>query len=85
MPAETLTPRTAADLLCEGCPGRYVLVGTRIVCRSGQRTITGTVLKVDPIHGLLVVSDRQQVYLPAAVTTILDWRPDRTPRLTDTS
>ena len=83
--AMNLTLPTAADRLCEEFMRRDVLVGTRIVCRSGQRTITGTVLKVDPIHGLLVVSDRKQVYLPAAVTTILDWRPDRTPRLTDTS
>ena len=66
------------DHLCEEFARRDVLVGTRVVCRSGQRTITGTVLKVDPIHGLLVESDREQVYLPAAITTILDWQPDRT-------
>ncbi len=64
--------------LCDQFARRDVLLGTRVVCRRGQRTITGTVLKVDPIHGLLVVSDREQVYLPAAVTTILDWQPDRT-------
>ncbi len=73
------------DRLCDQFTRRDVLVGTRVVCRSGQRTITGTVLKVDPIHGLLVVSDREQVYLPAAVTTILDWQPDRTLRHLSTS
>ena len=73
------------DRLCDEFARRDVLAGTRVVCRSGRRTITGTVLKVDPIRGLLVVSDREQVYLPAAVTTILNWQPDRTDRDEGTS
>ncbi len=75
----------ACDRLCDEFARRDVLAGTRVVCRSGESTITGTVLTVDPIHGLLVACDREQVYLPAAVTTILDWQPDRTGRHADTS
>jgi len=50
---------------------RDVLVGTRAAFRCDRRTITGTVLKIDPRHGLLVRSDRQEIYLPAATTAVV--------------
>ena len=41
------------------------------VFRSGGRTITGTVVRIDPMHGLLVRTGREHVYLPAATTTVM--------------
>jgi BirA family biotin operon repressor/biotin-[acetyl-CoA-carboxylase] ligase len=56
---------------------RDVLVGTTATFRSGPRTVTGTVTRIDPIRGLAVRTGRQgegqekEVFLPAAVTTVL--------------
>ncbi len=50
---------------------RDVLVGTRAAFRCDRRTITGTVVKVDPMQGLLVRSDREEIYLPAATTAVV--------------
>ncbi len=61
------------DQLCEQFAQRDVLPDTQAVFRTGERTITGTVVRIDPMHGLLVRTDREHVYLPAATTTVVDW------------
>jgi BirA family biotin operon repressor/biotin-[acetyl-CoA-carboxylase] ligase len=61
------------DQLCEQFARRDVLPDTLGVFRTGERTITGTVVRIDPMHGLLVRTDREHVYLPAATTTVVDW------------
>ena len=57
--------------LCEAFAARDVLKGSRSTFRAGKRTITGTVLRVDPMQGLLVDADGRQVYLSAATTTVV--------------
>ncbi len=61
------------DELCEQFARRDVLPDSRAVFRTGGRTITGTVIRIDPMHGLLVRTDREHVYLPAATTTVVEW------------
>ncbi len=51
---------------------RDVLAGRRATFRSGDRTITGIVRRIDPTRGLIVRTDRQEdVHLPAATTTVV--------------
>lgn len=57
---------------------RDVLVGTTATFRSGPRTVTGTVTRIDPIRGLALRTGRQgdgrreqEIFLPAATTTVL--------------
>ena len=61
------------DQLCEQFARRDVLPDSHAVFRTGGRTITGTVIRVDPMHGLLVRTDREDVYLPAATTRVVNW------------
>jgi BirA family biotin operon repressor/biotin-[acetyl-CoA-carboxylase] ligase len=63
--------RLAPDELDDEFSARDVLKGSRATFRAQERTITGTVLRVDPMQGLLVDADGRQVYLPAATTTVL--------------
>lgn len=69
--AVSVTLPATADVLCEQFARRDVLSETDAVFDSGGRTITGTVVRVDPMHGLLVRTDREHVYLPAATTTVV--------------
>ncbi len=64
------------DQLCEQFARRDVLPDSHAVFRTGGRTITGTVIRIDPMHGLLVRTDREHVYLPAATTTVVEWRAE---------
>jgi len=64
------------DQLCEQFARRDVLPASHAVFRTGGRTITGTVVRIDPMHGLLVRTDREHVYLPAATTTVVEWRAE---------
>ena len=64
------------DELCEQFARRDVLPNSRAVFRTDGRTITGTVIRIDPMHGLLVRTDREHVYLPAATTTVVEWRAE---------
>ena len=50
---------------------RDILVGTHAAFRCDRRTITGTVVKIDPMLGLLVQTDREEIYLPAATTAVV--------------
>ncbi len=59
------------DRVGEEFARRDVLVETRAAFRCDRRTITGTVVKVDPMRGLLVRSDREEIYLPAATTAVV--------------
>jgi BirA family biotin operon repressor/biotin-[acetyl-CoA-carboxylase] ligase len=59
------------DELCEAFSARDVLRGSRSTFRAGKNTITGTVLRVDPMQGLLVDADGRHVYLPASTTTVV--------------
>jgi hypothetical protein len=61
------------DQLCEQFAQRDVLPDTQAVFQTGERRITGTVVRIDPMHGLLVRTDREHVYLPAATTTVVEW------------
>ncbi len=62
------------ESLCEQFARRDVLPDSHAVFRTGGRTITGTVIRIDPMHGLLVRTDREHVYLPAATTSVVEWR-----------
>lgn len=66
-----VTLPAAADRLREQFARRDVLSATHAAFRSSGRTITGTVVRVDPMHGLLVRTGREHVYLDAATTTVL--------------
>ena len=59
------------DRLSEEFARRDVLVGTRAAFQCDRRTITGTVVKIDPMQGLLVQTDRDEIYLPAATTAVV--------------
>jgi BirA family biotin operon repressor/biotin-[acetyl-CoA-carboxylase] ligase len=49
-----------------------VLSGTTCGFRIGEREIRGKVLRVDPMHGLAVLTDNDgEVWLPAATTTVI--------------
>ncbi len=74
--AVSLTLPVTANRLSDEFARRDVLPASRAMFRSGGRTITGTVIRVDPMHGLLVRTDREDVYLPAATTRVLDWRAE---------
>ena len=72
--AVSVTLPVRDDQLCEQFAQRDVLPDSRAVFRSGGRTITGTVIRIDPMHGLLVRTDREHVYLPAATTVVVEWQ-----------
>ncbi|MHC4416587.1 MAG: biotin--[acetyl-CoA-carboxylase] ligase [Planctomycetota bacterium] len=57
--------------LCDEFSARDVLKGSRSTFRAPKCTITGTVLRVDPMRGLLVEADGRQVYLSAETTTVV--------------
>ena len=59
------------DRLSEEFTRRDILVGTHAAFRCDRRTITGTVVKIDPMLGLLVQTDREEIYLPAATTAVV--------------
>jgi len=50
-----------------------VLRGSVATFRCGEREVSGTVLRIDPMRGLAVLTDQGEVWLPAATTTVLDW------------
>ena len=50
---------------------RDVLQGVHATFRTGLRTVSGTVIRTDPMRGLVVRTDADVVYLPAATTTLL--------------
>jgi BirA family biotin operon repressor/biotin-[acetyl-CoA-carboxylase] ligase len=49
---------------------RDVLTGTEQAFRCGERVVAGRVLRVDPLHGLAVRVDGEEIWLPAATTTV---------------
>jgi BirA family biotin operon repressor/biotin-[acetyl-CoA-carboxylase] ligase len=59
------------DELGDEFAARDVLKGSRSTFHTENRSITGTVIRVDPMRGLLVEADGRQVYLSAATTTVL--------------
>ena len=59
-----------ADLLAQW-RRRSCLTQQRVTVRSGERTITGRVIDVDPRHGLLLADDRGAMHTLAAATTSL--------------
>jgi BirA family biotin operon repressor/biotin-[acetyl-CoA-carboxylase] ligase len=63
--------RLQEEQLCDAFSARDVLKGSRVTVRSGGRTITGTVLRIDPARGLLVETDRGREYVAAATTTVV--------------
>lgn len=51
---------------------REVLTGTRAKFRSARRIVEGSVVRVDPMKGLAVLTDSEgEVWLPAATTTVI--------------
>ncbi len=72
--------RESDDALCEAFRARDVLCGCRATfAPAGGPVVTGTVLCIDPMQGLRVRTDRQgdwqEVWLPAATTTVERWEP----------
>ncbi|MHC4218812.1 MAG: biotin--[acetyl-CoA-carboxylase] ligase [Planctomycetota bacterium] len=57
--------------LCDAYTIRDVLKGSRSTFRTDQRKVTGTVLRIDPMRGLLLSTEGGEVYLPAATTTVV--------------
>ncbi len=49
---------------------RDVLSGSTATLQQGEQVITGRILRVDPMAGLLVEADGREVWLPAATTTV---------------
>jgi BirA family biotin operon repressor/biotin-[acetyl-CoA-carboxylase] ligase len=64
--------RASDDWLREAFAARDVLVGTERAFRTGERTVAGRVLEVDPLRGITVDAGDVPVWLPAATTTVLD-------------
>jgi BirA family transcriptional regulator, biotin operon repressor / biotin---[acetyl-CoA-carboxylase] ligase len=51
---------------------RDALTGTTCCFRIGEREVRGTVVRVDPMRGLAVLTENQgEVWLPAATTTLI--------------
>jgi BirA family biotin operon repressor/biotin-[acetyl-CoA-carboxylase] ligase len=69
--------RLAPDELGDEFSARDVLKGSRATFRAQKRTITGTVLRVDPMQGLLVEAEGRRMYLPAATTTVVSDEPPK--------
>jgi BirA family biotin operon repressor/biotin-[acetyl-CoA-carboxylase] ligase len=67
--------RLTEDELSDAFSARDVLKGSRATFRAQKRTITGTVLRVDPMQGLLVEANGRHVYLSAATTTVVSDEP----------
>lgn len=60
------------DQLAKHFRQRDVLVGCQAAFRLGERTIQGTVMRIDPMRGLLVDSSGQgEMWLPAAMTSVI--------------
>lgn len=57
--------------LVEEFAKRDVLRGTRTTFRTDEREISGVVLQVDPLRGLAVQTDRGEVWLDAATTSVV--------------
>ncbi len=56
---------------------RDAMSGRSATFRSGGRTVTGTVLNVDPMRGLRVRTPEGEVYLAAATTTVVGAEEER--------
>lgn len=65
--------RLPDDALAEAFAERDALSGAEATLRNGRETVYGTVLRIDPFHGLLVKTSSGEVRLPAATTTILSY------------
>ena len=63
------------DDLVERFAVRDDLAGTEATFRCDNSTITGTVIRIDPLRGLLVRSSQGEVYLPAATTSVENQKP----------
>jgi BirA family biotin operon repressor/biotin-[acetyl-CoA-carboxylase] ligase len=57
--------------LVEAFSSRDVLAGTRATFRTPEEKITGTVLRIDPLRGLLVEAGGRQRHLSAETTSIV--------------
>jgi BirA family biotin operon repressor/biotin-[acetyl-CoA-carboxylase] ligase len=57
--------------LGEAFATRDVLAGTRATFRTPEKIITGTVLRIDPLRGLLVEADGSRLHLSAETTTVV--------------
>ena len=49
---------------------RDVLAGTMASFRSGEKRVTGRVLRIEPMQGLAVEVDGEEIWLPAMTTTV---------------
>lgn len=66
------TMRDDDDQLCASFSEADVLTGTTCGFRIGEREIRGKVLRVDPMKGLVVLTDNEgEMWLPAATTTVI--------------
>ncbi len=63
--------RLPDDALAEAFAERDTLSGTEVTLQNGGETVHGTVLRIDPLDGILVKTSSGEVRLPAATTTIL--------------
>ena len=74
---ETLLPAVKEALrfddeqLIGAVSARDVLQGVHATFRIGQESISGVVLRIDPMQGLLVRTDGGEIYLPEATTTLI--------------
>ena len=50
---------------------RDILIGTKQTVQSGDNTIEGLVLSIDPCHNLVLQTDHGIFELPAATSTII--------------
>lgn len=71
LPALDAAMRSNSEELTSEFASRDVLRGTHATFRSNGQTISGTVVRVDPLRGLAALTDRGEIWLPAATTSVL--------------
>lgn len=59
------------DALCTAFASRDVLRGSVATFEHDRQTITGTVVDIDPMHGLRVAAAAGEVFLPAHSTSLI--------------
>jgi hypothetical protein len=69
LPAIDKAMNLSDEELCRRFQDRDVLTGTVATLLHACRTITGRVMRVDPMHGLVVQTDQGEQRLPAATTS----------------
>ncbi len=64
--------RSDEDLI-EGFLSRDYLKGRMLRLRSGSAEVRGRLIRIDPMQGMAVKTSQEELWLPAATTTVIDY------------